>query len=377
MIFDLKDFLTCDKFKGQFDSLIKFLQGKKVILYNPDCLELVQSVCDLSRLNILGVSGRSLEKETSYSGFNVIKVRNIIDSNPDYIVVFSFDRLFSVVELRDVALNSDIKTISIYTDVSKPSIEYLETHIVDHCNLKCKSCAVYSPIASEKFCDILRFEQDFEELSKKVNVNCLRIMGGEPLLHPDVSKFLIVSRKYLPLTDIHLVTNGLLLAAMKDDFWAACRENNIKIDISIYPPFKDSQQQYVDLIKSNGATLGLINEIRGFKNAFLIKGYNDNVEAVYRTCWENMCLNLREGHIVTCPTACFSDYLNDYFGCDLPTEKGINIYENSGSQIVEYLNNPVEMCAYCALDKRHSVFQPWDYSKFELEEWVGGVTENA
>ena len=63
-------------------------------------------------------------------------------------------------------------------------MNYLEHHITDHCNLKCRGCSHFSPLAQEWFESVEDFKKDFSQLASLMPVNIIRLMGGEPLLHP-------------------------------------------------------------------------------------------------------------------------------------------------------------------------------------------------
>jgi len=67
------------------------------------------------------------------------------------------------------------------------------------------------------------------------NVKRIGVMGGEPLLHPELKQILISARVYFPDTLIQLVTNGLLLLRQDEEFWQICRENNITLVNTRYP----------------------------------------------------------------------------------------------------------------------------------------------
>src|SRR3990172_2333761 len=128
-----------------------------------------------------------------------------------------------------------------------PTLGYVETHLTDHCNLNCKGCDHFSPIAPKWYCDLEDHARDMRQLSRLFsNIEKIRLMGGEPLLHPEVNTFLAVTRKYFPRSDIRLVTNGVLLQKMSRNFWEACKENKIIIDISIYPPFLAKTPMWVE-----------------------------------------------------------------------------------------------------------------------------------
>jgi molybdenum cofactor biosynthesis enzyme MoaA len=110
----------------------------------------------------------------------------------------------------------------------KPFLRYVEVHLVDHCNLNCGGCSHFSPIAREWFADVDQYEKDMHRLAELFrNVNTVRLMGGEPLLHPQIESFVTITRHYLPKADVRVVTNGLLLPAMQEPFWEICRSNSV------------------------------------------------------------------------------------------------------------------------------------------------------
>ena len=94
-------------------------------------------------------------------------------------------------------------------------IEYLEHHLVDHCNCNCAGCSHFSPLADPWFENLEDFKRDFKKLSEMTEVQLIRLMGGEPLLHPQVGDFLKITRELFPKSQIQLVTNGLLLKKRK------------------------------------------------------------------------------------------------------------------------------------------------------------------
>jgi molybdenum cofactor biosynthesis enzyme MoaA len=118
-----------------------------------------------------------------------------------------------------------------------------DVHLVDHCNLHCKGCEHFSPLATKKFLDIETYKRDCSRLSE-LAVNCnennrgvtdISLLGGEPLLNPQTNDFIVITRKYFPIAEIRIVTNGILLPKQTELFWKCCYENNIEICISVYP----------------------------------------------------------------------------------------------------------------------------------------------
>ena len=106
------------------------------------------------------------------------------------------------VDLRDIydgiRLNSQVRNqpeavANLITPVLfDPYLSYLEFHVADHCNLNCKYCTHYSPLVEKPvFTDYERFEADFRQLKKLIiDIGVIRIVGGEPLLNPELGKYI-------------------------------------------------------------------------------------------------------------------------------------------------------------------------------------------
>ena len=251
-------------------------------------------------------------------------------------------------------------------DNKLPFLSSFEMHIVDHCNLNCKGCLHYSPLSPPCFYDIHEFRNDLREMSRKMRIGRLRILGGEPLLHHHVVDFLVAARMYFPMAEICLVTNGILLVTKKKDFWDCLKRNNILIDLSCYP----AEEQDVDRIK----TLILKNscKIRKIRNGCvfwvsLAPAGGENAKNSFKTCVCKLsCPNLRHGRMMVCPVACYLDIYNSFFNVSLPCDEGIDIYANTGKKILEYLQKPIRTCSFCKAQYR---FFDWEKSKLRKEEW--------
>jgi molybdenum cofactor biosynthesis enzyme MoaA len=94
-------------------------------------------------------------------------------------------------------------------------------YAAQHCNLNCKCCTAFSPIAEEHFLDIETYKNDMENLSKLTSqkLASFYVTGGEPLLHPHITEIFDIAREYFPETPISFMTNGLLLLKIPEMFW--------------------------------------------------------------------------------------------------------------------------------------------------------------
>ena len=252
-----------------------------------------------------------------------------------------------------------------------------EIHITDHCNLNCMGCYHFSPLSQEDYLDVKEFERDMERMAYlcKDNVGLITLLGGEPLLHPDVTVFLCISRKLFPSAQIDLLTNGILLKGMPSSFWETCVENNIHLCCTKYPVNID-YEGIEELAGRYGLTISYHNDVGAgdkmlIKYPFDIAGLQD-AEWNYRHCTRsNKCITLKHGKLYTCPMAAHSHLAKDYFKLDieLSDKDFINIYHaNSMDDLTEFLIHPIPFCRYCNLQIQPEQLE-WKKSERKLEEW--------
>src|SRR5687767_9091206 len=87
----------------------------------------------------------------------------------------------------------------------------VEFNLTEHCNLKCARCDHASEALPAKFADLDSFRADLEALAAVLHARELKLLGGEPLLHPRLPDFLRVARASGIADTITVVTNGVLL----------------------------------------------------------------------------------------------------------------------------------------------------------------------
>ena len=80
-------------------------------------------------------------------------------------------------------------------DDGRVAVESVELHVVEHCNLRCAQCCNISPYLPARTMSIDDVRATCERLRTVVRPDVLKIMGGEPLLHPDVGGLLRAVRE--------------------------------------------------------------------------------------------------------------------------------------------------------------------------------------
>jgi uncharacterized radical SAM superfamily Fe-S cluster-containing enzyme len=167
--------------------------------------------------------------------------------------------------------------------ISKPILAYLEMHLTDHCNLGCKGCSHFSPIAEVWFANLSEHKRDMRQLRTLFsNIEIIRLVGGEPLLHPEIEEFLYVTREYFGKVSIRIATNGLLLPFMTERFWEACKVNRIEINCTVYPPFVHKKNEILDKVELKGIIIKS-KEAKKFRSILNLKG-DSNPDSAFKFC---------------------------------------------------------------------------------------------
>lgn len=256
------------------------------------------------------------------------------------------------------------------------TLDYIEFHISDHCNLNCAYCTHFSPLAEPAFYEFENFKKDIIQLSKLTNsyIKDIRILGGEPLLNERCTEYIEITRKFFPASKISLVTNGILLSKQSMEFWKCCRENKILIDCSRYPINLD-YSQIEQLCKDNNVGFyfnGNNTNSRYFLKVALDKDGKVPFEKSYLICnCMSKCAFLRDGRIYHCPIIGNIEILNKYFNEKfiLSDKDSINIHKISKvDRILKFLSKDSPFCRYCNLSESHCC--SWKKSAKSIDEWV-------
>ena len=256
---------------------------------------------------------------------------------------------------------------------------YIETHIVDHCNLNCVGCAHFSPLVRKpRFKDLQEFGAEIARLKDVFGDELERfaLMGGEPLLHPDIIAFLEMSKQMLGNTQIELVTNGILMAQLGDKFIDKLNELKVKLRFTDYGLSID--KSFLDKLE-----LVQIEDRPKLFNISLNLNGNCNPTCMYYHCpavfksWLGYvysgCFMLRDGKMYQCGVGAYADDFERYFNFKFDESldnMGISIFTHSKEQIIDFLTRPHEFCKYCNIFKLERTKVDFRCSERKIEEWV-------
>lgn len=236
----------------------------------------------------------------------------------------------------------------------RPVLDYLEFHLADHCNLNCAGCLHYAPFADKRFADLNDLKRDFTRLAILfANIRHVRIMGGEPLLHPDVVGAARIVSEAFPKSSVRVVTNGLLLT--KFDGLHELAGLGVGIDWTKYPPVANKEDEIRRVCKDAGIGLRITEN-----SSFMARLRTDGLEGVrkaFRWCRERMyCPFLDSGRVFPCAPSRFASAYNKVANWEIPVEPGLDIHSATARDIMLYLMRPSLSCRFCAADSRSF---PW------------------
>jgi len=182
--------------------------------------------------------------------------------------------------------------------------EAVEVNVVRHCNVSCRSCSHASPSMRPWFADPDLIERDLVALTPWMHVDHVRILGGEPLLHPQLPEILRAVRRSGLGERRRLLTNGLQLGDQPGEFWEEVEE----VHVSVYPNtarhLHRARPAIVRAAEHSGTTLRF-KHFDHFRVAF--RQPDDHPELtqdIYETCqianrWR--CITVESGRLHRCP----------------------------------------------------------------------------
>jgi organic radical activating enzyme len=238
-------------------------------------------------------------------------------------------------------------------------VESLELHAVEHCNLRCRGCDANSPFNPPYVLPVADARCVLARLAAAFRADIFKVMGGEPLLHPEIVTLLGLVRASGITRVVRLTTNGLLVHRMPDAFWRGLDRLTVS-NYSSAPIRPEHVERIVARAEESGVVLNL-KWIDQFNEIELTEPIADpaRVQSIYDDCWiRHRSLVVRRGVFYKCTRAAYMDDFRRQRG--LPDRPGdaASYREADGIPIdapdfaaraLAYLNSPAPLasCRYC------------------------------
>lgn len=265
----------------------------------------------------------------------------------------------------------------------------IEYHVLDKCNLNCKSCSHFSNLVDNEIPKPLsELKQDFTKIWQLTNfgdpecVEKVTVLGGEPLLYPDLIPALDYIKTLFPhdydLGPMQLVTNGTLLHKQKPEFFECLRRNNVVVCVSIYNIRQAKYEQIFNLLNSEGISwywfAAYEYDDSKFSTKWLHNHFNENYKEYAKDCvWRQSCTQLVDNKIYLCALIAYFKHFDNKFkgqhSIKVTEEDYIDLAKiDSFSELMEATNQIPRFCGHCR--GSHAISEPWEVTKQDISEYI-------
>lgn len=236
-----------------------------------------------------------------------------------------------------------------------------ECDVVENCNYSCVGCSHWAPAHKVHHTEPAELARDLYHLSKVAHADKFCVLGGEPLLHPDLPAILRAVRLSGISDLIELWTNGSLLNKASDEIWA----NVDSITVNSYPGklTADEEAQMRAKARERGVPLEIDHPTQFYYNA--LSKPRENTKEYFAACpYQDHCWAVHHGYLYRCPQSIsLSEML-----LKIPSEtEGIKLEGITEEDLGHFLTSmePLKSCAICA--RRDQWF---DWREAKRADWL-------
>jgi len=258
------------------------------------------------------------------------------------------------------------------------TLPFLETMLTQVCNLSCLGCTNYSDL---KFSGYVPWEQGADDLAKwleKLTIPDFGLIGGEPLINPEVREWIRGCRDLMPNSQLRFTTNGLLLDKHFDvvDLLNDIGNSVLKITVHVEDnkitnvidkifkrySWTPVTEYGINRWASGSFKLQINRPVRftkSYQGSFPdIIPHNSDPSRAFSVCCQTQCPLLYNGVIYKCSTSGLLPNLLDKLGnnCNTAWEPYTNLSDSSINfdSTIEQINNfvdnfgsPHRICRMC------------------------------
>lgn len=257
---------------------------------------------------------------------------------------------------------------------TKPVLPFVEIMATQVCNISCHGCTNYSDLTHQGYLTWEQAREQIEPWTNRVEILDFGIIGGEPLINPEIRTWIKGVRELLPNAHLRFTTNGILLDKHFDIVQLLADIGNCVLKISAHTTDIEStinrvfeaynwQPIYVYGIHHYKTTNDFRFQVR--RPETFIKTYQNNYEnmqphnsdpaSAFEICCQQTCPLLYQGQIYKCSTSGLLQSTLAKF--NWPNRNAWEPYllpglspDCSESELLEFLDNfgkPAEICRQC------------------------------
>lgn len=283
----------------------------------------------------------------------------------------------------------------------KPILPFVETMLTYGCNLSCQGCTNYSDY---NVGGLVLWEQGREWIEawlKRVDIADFGLIGGEPLMNPQVVDWIRGCRKLMPQSQIRFTSNAILLKKHPEVVEALMDIGNCVIKFSLHQPQEFYTQETLAWIfqladwtpveeygikrwrTTNNVRLQISfpqKFVKTFQGEYhnMMPHHNNPADA-YAICVQKTCPLLYNNRLYKCSSIALLDKVLSDWG--QTSNKAWQPYLNyqgiapdcSNSELSTFLDHfgKVEsICSMCPTEKNHSSLLSHANTTITKIEWI-------
>lgn len=252
---------------------------------------------------------------------------------------------------------------SIFLDAQgRAKIRKMEVYVTNACNLRCLFCCHLNPFR-KGICSADELIHSFEIWKNKVTPKKLGLLGGEPLLHPELERIVEAARRCWPESRIVLTSNALLFPKKPQSLLTTLKDCGVQVLLSRHLTDEEGEKQFqeiCDRLKNAGVWVTIVPSSGRWKRYYEIddegrpQPFHSRPEKAWTMCGPNTCFNLTNNKLYRCSILANAAlaYQEGAVGekwAVTQTYKPLT-EEASPSEIVEHLflmHGPLAACSIC------------------------------
>lgn len=249
--------------------------------------------------------------------------------------------------------------------ITVPALEY---HLAHGCNLSCEQCSHYSNFRLQgKMPSPGEALEEYSCWNKRIRPRRFALLGGEPLLNPNLVEHISVARQAWPGSRLMLVTNGLMFDR-HTGLPESLIENDCRLEISSHGPGSLYRKKFASAMKTveqwksdfPRLSVKIRKSYRGWMRQYKTDSdgkpvpYDSLPRHSYKVCMQKLCTNLFDSKLWKCPAIAYWKKLEQKLSLeDDPRWELFRIYQPLSKRATDkelktfFSQKPIKQCRLC------------------------------
>jgi organic radical activating enzyme len=250
---------------------------------------------------------------------------------------------------RGVILSNENKSVN---DTDSLTLDSIDFPITDRCTRRCRDCAnLMQYFKDPKDANYFTLTQAFDRIYRLSDwIYEVRILGGEPLINPQLPDYIKHLSKYERISDICILTNGTILPT--DKLLNAMTDNRITIWATEYEDTKQRLPEIINMFNNINVPVYTL-KLSGWQDCAKLE-YHERTPQQLKTLMEECCISgalpIKDGKLFGCP---YAGSLYALSAVPTSTHEYVNLLsdesdESLKNQIVKLMKlQYLKVCSYC------------------------------